>query len=330
MTVNQLRVFQAVSTHSSMARASEALGISEPSVFQQIKSLEEWFGAKLYRKVGRAIELTREGRAIQNDIKEVLLKLEQLGSRFKPRKGDTCAAPLIIGGAHCPSASFLPAAITAFKKEHPLTQVILRTKSSREIERMVLNSKVEVGLVTSPSNSPALHTIRYRPEKSVGFIAARHPLAKKTTLTMAEVARCPLIIRRAESGKGAHYVAQMASKGLKPNILMECERAETIKQAVMQGLGLGFLYRAHLATELKRGELKIVKIIGLRTVDAHSYIVYRKDAILSPHAQDFLNLLLRIRERKTSARRLMVDRSFKQPNHQRLDSLSQEQLNWRS
>jgi DNA-binding transcriptional LysR family regulator len=180
MTFNQLRVFQAVSTHSSMARASEALGISEPSVFQQVKSLEDWFGAKLYRKVGRAIELTREGRAIQNDIKEVLLKLEQLGSRFKPLKSDTSAAPVIIGGAHCPSASFLPAAITAFKKDHPLTHVILRTKSSREIERMVLNSTVEVGLVTNPSNSPALHIIRYRPEKSVSFIAAKHPLAKKT------------------------------------------------------------------------------------------------------------------------------------------------------
>jgi DNA-binding transcriptional LysR family regulator len=330
MTFNQLRVFQAVSTHSSMTRASEALGISEPSVFQQIKSLEDWFGAKLYRKVGRAIELTREGRAIQSDIKEVLLKLEQLGGRFKPLKSGATVAPLIIGGAHCPSASFLPTAITAFKKEHPLTQVILRTKSSRAVERLVLNSEVEVGLVTNPSNSPALHTIRYRPEKSVSFIAAKHPLAKKNTLTMAEVARCPLIIRRGESGKGANYVAQIASKGLKPNILMECERAETIKQAVTKGLGLGFLYRAHLASELKRGELKIVKIIGLRTVDAYSYIVHRKDAILSSHAQDFLDLLLRIRERKTSAQRLMVDRSFKQPNHQRLHSLDQEQPNWRS
>jgi DNA-binding transcriptional LysR family regulator len=303
-----------------MARASEALGISEPSVFQQVKSLEDWFGAKLYRKVGRAIELTREGRAIQNDIKEVLLKLEQLGSRFKPLKSDTSAAPVIIGGAHCPSASFLPAAITAFKKDHPLTHVILRTKSSREIERMVLNSTVEVGLVTNPSNSPALHTIRYRPEKSVSFIAAKHPLAKKNALTMAEVARCPLIIRRGESGKGANYVAQMTSKGLKPNILMECERAETIKQAVMKGLGLGFLYRAHLTTELKRGELKIVKIIGLKKIDTYSYIIYRKNVTLSPHAQSFLDLLPKIRERKIPAQRLTADRRFTLPNHNRISS----------
>ena len=102
--------------HLSITRASEALRISEPSVFQQVKSLEEWFGAKLYRKVGRAIELTREGRAIQSDIKEVVLKLEQLGSRFKPLKSGAAVAPLIIGGSHCPSASFLPAAIAAFKK----------------------------------------------------------------------------------------------------------------------------------------------------------------------------------------------------------------------
>jgi len=299
MTLNQLRVFQAVSNYLSITRASEALRISEPSVFQQVKSLESWFGTKLYRKVGRAIELTRQGRAIQSDVKEVLLKLEELGSRFKPLKSGATAAPLIIGGSHCPSASFLPRLIAAFKKEHPLTQVILRTKSSRGIERFVLESEAEIGLVTSPSNAPALHTIRYRPEEVVSFIAAKHPLTKKTKLTMAEVARYPLIIRNSETAKGANYLAQLVATGLKLNILMECESAEGIKQGVMKGTGLGFLYRNHLASEIKRGELKIVKIIGLEKVDSYSYIIYRKDKILSPHAQSFLDLLLKLRDRKT-------------------------------
>ena len=62
MTLNQLKVFDAVARYLSMTRASESLHISEPSVFQQVKSLEEACGARLYRKVGRQIELTREGR----------------------------------------------------------------------------------------------------------------------------------------------------------------------------------------------------------------------------------------------------------------------------
>ncbi|HEY6184864.1 MAG TPA: LysR family transcriptional regulator, partial [Terriglobales bacterium] len=188
MTLNQLKVFQAVSTYLSITRASEALRISEPSVFQQVKSLEDWFGAKLYRKVGRTIELTREGRAIQSDIKEVLLKLEQLGGRFKPRARSAASAPLIVGGSHGPSAAFLPGAIALFKKTHPLAQVIMRTKTSRVIEKFVLESQAEIAVVTSPSHAPGLHAIRYRPEKFVSFIAARHPLAKRSRLTIAEVA----------------------------------------------------------------------------------------------------------------------------------------------
>ena len=301
MTLNQLKVFQAVSTYLSIARASEALRISEPSVFQQVKSLEDWFGAKLYRKVGRTIELTREGRAIQSDIKEVLLKLEQLGGRFKPRARSAASAPLIVGGSHGPSAAFLPGAIALFKKTHPLAQVIMRTKTSRVIEKFVLESQAEIAVVTSPSHAPGLHAIRYRPEKFVSFIAARHPLAKRSRLTIAEVACCPMIIKKSEAAKGGNYLTQIESTGLSPNVLMECESAEAIKGAVINGLGLGFLYRDHVAAEIKRGELKIVRISGLKKVDASSYIVYRNDRPLSPHAQDFLDLLLKMRERQKTA-----------------------------
>lgn len=301
MTLNQLKVFQAVATHLSITRASEALRISEPSVFQQVKSLEDWFGTKLYRKVGRAIELTSEGRAIQHEIKDVLVKLEKLSGRFKPLADDSTAAPLLIGGSHGPSAAFLPSSIAIFKKSHPRAQVIMRTKTSRVIEKFVLDSETEIAVVTSPSNSPALHTIRYRPEKFVSFIAVKHPLAKRSKLTMADVARCPLIIKRNETAKVTDYLTQMESTGLKPNILMECESAEAIKQAVMNGLGLGFLYRDHVATEIKRGELKLVRINGFKKVDVYSYIVYRKDKPLSPHAQDFLDLLLKMRKRQKPA-----------------------------
>ncbi len=300
MTLNQLKVFQAVATYLSITRASEALRISEPSVFQQVKSLEDWFGAKLYRKVGRAIELTREGRAIQNDIREVLLKVEKLAGRFK-QASSSVSAPLVIGGSHAPSAAFLPSVIALFKKTHPVAQVVMRTKTSRVIEKFILDGEAEIAVVTNPSNSPVLHTIRYRPERFVSFIGARHPLAKRPILTMADVARCPIIIKKSDTAKGGNYIAQIESKGLSPNVLMECESAEAIKRAVLNGLGLGFLYRDHVAAEIQRGDLKIVRIRGLKKIDTSSHLVYRKDKPLSPHAQDFLDLLLKLRERQTVA-----------------------------
>ena len=161
MTLNQLRVFAGVCRHTSITRAAEALRISEPSVFQQVKSLEAWLGVKLYRKVGRVIELTREGREVQTEFEEVLAKLDKLASKFKPAVSTSRLESLVVGGSRAPSVAFLPSLIGLFKKNNPLVQVVLRSKSSQTIERLILESKVEIGFMPVHSPFPAISLRRH-------------------------------------------------------------------------------------------------------------------------------------------------------------------------
>jgi DNA-binding transcriptional LysR family regulator len=291
MTLNQLRVFAAVCRQSSITKASVALRISEPSVFQQVKSLETSLGVKLYRKVGRVIQLTREGRAVQGDIEEVLAKIEKLASRFKPSATPSRLESLVIGGSHAPAVAFLPSLIGQFKKNHPLVQLVLRSKSSQTIERLILESEVEIGLITRPSQSPGLHSIPYRFEKFVGFISAKHPLARKAKLTIAEVAQCPLIVKRNDDSKSSSCLRQMEAAGCRPNVLMQCESAEAIKLAVLNGMGIGFLYEDHVKSEIKKRDLKVVKIEGINPPDVQSFIVFNKNHALSRNGEAFLSLL---------------------------------------
>ena len=290
MTLNQLKVFDAVARYLSMTRASESLHISEPSVFQQVKSLEEACGTRLYRKVGRQIELTREGRLVRTDVQEILLRVERLGQRFR-LAAQTQGGSLIVGASHGPSVDVAPSLLAAFKESHPHTQVVLRAESSRTVEQLMLESQLEIGLVTNPSNSPVFCVVPYRQENIVTVVSARHPLAKKNELTLAEVAQGPLIIRKASEGKTLDILRKIEDQGFQPKIFMECESAEAIKIAVMKGMGLGILYKDHVEPEVERGELKIVKVAGLKRIDTRSFIVYRKDKRLSQNAQDFLTLL---------------------------------------
>jgi len=78
---------------------------------------------------------------------------------------------------------------------------------------------------------------------------------------------------------------------------MECESAESVKIATMKGLGLGILWRDHLKTEIKRGDITIVKIPELGKMEAQTFIVYHKERALSSSAQDFLDLLHQSRQR---------------------------------
>jgi len=298
MTLNQLKVFEAVSRYLNITRASEALHVSEPSVFQQVRSLEETFGIKLYRKIGRGIELTQEGLLFQADVREILLRIERLGrkSDFGPSLHTT--ELLVVGGTSGPSVSLLPSLAAVLKKNHPFAHITLRIDRSPVIESLVLKSQIEIGVITYPSNSPLLHVEPYRTEKFVAFASAKHPLSQKKKLTLADFARGPLIVREKAVGSNTwEILAQLERQGYKLNVFLECESAETVKIATMKGLGLGILWRDRLKAEIKRGDVKIVEIPELGKMEAQTFIVYHKERPLSPSAQDFLDLLHQSRQR---------------------------------
>jgi DNA-binding transcriptional LysR family regulator len=300
MTLNQLKVFDAVCRHLSFTRASETLHISEPSVFHQAKAVEQASGTTLYAKAGRGIALTHEGRLFHARVSEILAKLDRLEHMFKPASNGAAKGSLIVGGSYGLSASFLPLLVAVFKETHAQTHVLLRSRSSREIERLLLASQIEIAVITRPSTSPVFHVAPYRKEKLVAFVSTKHPLASRSHLSPADVARGPLIVRQGHEAKTWEIFKRVEAQGHELNILMECESSEAVKSAVSKGLGVGVLYRDHIESELKSGKLKILKLVGLSKVEINSYVVYRKDKVLSQNATDFLALLWERQKKKVS------------------------------
>jgi DNA-binding transcriptional LysR family regulator len=294
MTLHQLKVFETVSRHLSITRASKELHVSQPSVFQQVKFLEESCGIKLYRKVGRRIELTPEGMSFRNDAVDILHKVEGLHEKFGPTAIASQTGSLAIGGSHAISISILLSLLAAFKRAHPLVKVTLRTAISPQIERFILNSEVEIGIITNPSGTPSLQLEPYRQEKLVAFCASGFPLAKKARLTLADLADAPLIIRSGMLTTTRQHLNQLEQKGFKLNILMECESPEAVKVATMKGLGVGFVYRSRVESEIQAGSVKVLKLRGLRMAAGQSVIVYQKHNLLSTNAQHFLQLARRL------------------------------------
>jgi LysR family transcriptional regulator, hydrogen peroxide-inducible genes activator len=178
-----------------------------------------------------------------------------------------------------------------YKESHPHTQIIFRTKSSRGIEQLVLQSQAEIGVITNPSNSRLLRLLPCREENIVVIVSAKHPLAKKFELNLAEVAQAPLIIKKGGQGRPSEFLRQIESQGFRLNILMECESGQAIKIAVLKGMGVGILYRDQVESELEAGSLKTLRIAGLKRINGKSFIIYRKGRPLSHNALDYLALL---------------------------------------
>lgn len=293
MTLHQLRILMAVAKYLNFTKASQALHISQPSVFLQFKLLEEEYGLKLHKKIGRGIELTQKGKLFIRYAKEILFRVENLDREFGRSLNAANDASLKIGGSYGPSVAFLPSLLAAFKRSHPEVHPTLRSSNSRMIEPMVLDSEVDIGLVTNPSGSSSLIYEHCRREEIVAFASSRDHAGNRK-LTLAQLATAPLVFTSPQGlvhKRLAELILNQFNKeGLSPNIVMYCDSPEALKATVKMGVGIGILYRDVVEPDIRRGDLKIIKVPELE-IPVHSFIVYQKERRLSATAQEFLSLL---------------------------------------
>lgn len=278
----------------NVTKASAELHISQPSVSQQVKLLQEEYGAKLYKKIGRGIQLTDEGRLFLKEIEPILIQVDLLKTKFgtQPLKEGT----LTIGGSHSPSASFLPLLASVFNEAHPETKLTFRTHNSDVLERMVVEGEVEIAVVTNCSNSPALIYEPCREEELVFIAAQDHPMAKRKVVSIAELAAAPLVVfKKGRLQAFAGVLTQIESQASTWKVVMYCESSEALKAAVRAKMGLGIIYKDLVQGEVARREFKIIQVPEL-LMRSESYIIYHREKALSENAKTFLTLLRRQRE----------------------------------
>lgn len=297
MTLHQLKIFAAIARHRNITRAARELDISQPTASQQIQLLEAEYGVQLFKRIGRGIELAEAGELLLADAEAVLTEVEELKKKFSTEWSARKEAAVNVGGSHSPSASFLPLIGVVFKETHPHAALSLRTDTSQGIVRLLLNSEIEIGVITNPAHDPSIVIEPCWQERLVAFVSARHPLAKKEKLTVAELAHSPLVIKVVKQGKEgddrvARILKELQTQGFELNIVMQCESPDAAKAAVRTGVGLGILYERLIAPELKKGDFKILKTPELKPkMKVEASIIYHKERPLSLDAEDFLMLL---------------------------------------
>jgi DNA-binding transcriptional LysR family regulator len=176
VTIDRFMVFAAVAKHNSTTRASEELHISQPAVSKQLKLLERNYNTKLFVRTGKGMQLTQTGRAFLRDVNTVLKRYKALSEKFRAAGSESKLQTLTVGGSYSPSVYLLPSLLALFQKSHPHVQLDLRTNNRAVIERMVLNSEVDIAVINNATSNHLLTTESYRQESLVAFVAKNHPL----------------------------------------------------------------------------------------------------------------------------------------------------------
>jgi DNA-binding transcriptional LysR family regulator len=291
MTLYQLKIFEAVARHLNITQAALELHASQPAVSQQFKLLEENYGASFLVRHSHGVKLTDKGEAFLKAITPVLAQLEDIERRFKGNENAKSPQCLAVGGSHNVSIRVLPRLLKAFKQGHPSIEFILATNESPVIERHLLNSQLDIAVITNPSHIEGLVYEPFDRMEVVAFCIPTNPLAGQT-LSLKKLAEQPLVLR-----SGGRIESVLTSQGYRTNFTLRCGASEALKAAVRMGMGIGIIYRNVIAKSLANGGLKVINVPELKEMGIESVIAYDGRKPLSSIAQEFLVFLRQKRKR---------------------------------
>ncbi len=283
-TFRQLRIFEAVARHLSFSRAAEELHLTQPAVSMQVKSLEAQAGLALFEQVGKKIHLTEAGAEVARFAAEV-------ASRMKDCEDTLAAIRGVAGGRlHLAVVStakyFAPRLLSEFSRRHPGVTVKLSVTNREQVIGELQANQVDLAIMGRPPRGLDVEATAFAKHPHGIIASPDHPLARKRGLELARLAGENFLIREPGSGTRMSMERVFAERGVKLASSMELASNETIKQAVMAGMGLAFLSLHTVGLELAAGKLARLDVRGT-PVTRDWHVVSRKGKRLSPLAESF-------------------------------------------
>jgi DNA-binding transcriptional LysR family regulator len=281
-TFRQLRVFNEVARQLSFSKAASALHLTPPAVTMQIKELEGHVGLPLFERNGRQVALTTAGEYMLVYARKILATLkdaEDAAARLQKLEVGTLTIGMVSTAKY-----FLPRLLAEFQREHEGIEIKLIVSNREQLVRMLQNNEVDIAIMGRPPKEMATRAEPFAAHPHVFVASLDHPLLKRGHLTVQALQPYSFIVREHGSGTRAAMEKFFEASNFDPKVTMEMSSNETIKQAVMAGMGLSFLSLHTIGLELDNKLLGIVEVEGCPVVRAWN-VVHTLSKLLSPAAE---------------------------------------------
>jgi DNA-binding transcriptional LysR family regulator len=255
----------------------------------QIKELEGHVGLPLFDRQGRQVSLTTAGEYMLVYARKMLATLkdaEDAAARLQRLEVGSLTIGMVSTAKY-----FLPRLLAQFKSEHAGIEIKLAVGNREQLLRMLHGNEVDIAVMGRPTTELATRAEPFAAHPHVFVAPTDHPLLKIGHPTADHLRPYSFIVRERGSGTRAAMEKFMASVHLEPRVVMEMTSNETIKQAVMAGMGLSFLSLHTIGLELEHGLLTILDVEGTPIVRAWN-VVHTLSKMLSPAAEAFRYFML--------------------------------------
>jgi LysR family transcriptional regulator for metE and metH len=288
LTIRQLRALAAVHRDRSVTAAAKHLHLTQPAVTLQIRNLQSLAGLPLIQRSSDGMLLTDAGREVLALSERIEAAIADCAMSLEMMAGKT--AGRISIGAVSTSKYFVPFMISGFSRLHPNIDVTLSIGNRQEISAALHGYDLDFAIMGRPPEDIDVNVYPIGDHPHVIIAPTRHPLARKARLTLNDLAKETFLMREPGSGTRG-LMEQLFEKGrVRPKIGMAMSSNETIKQAVIAGMGIAFISAHTVATELDERRLVTLDVVGLPII-RQWFVHSRKDKILLPPARAMLEFL---------------------------------------
>jgi len=288
MEFDQLRTFLAVLEHKSFVRAGQALHVGQSTVSFHVKALEQRLGATLLERGRGNVAPTAAGRILQPYAERIVSLVDEATLRLRAGENGEVGR-LVLAASTVPGEYLLPAILAELRRRHPRIRVEASVSDSEKAASAVLAKEADLALVGSKPRDRRLESSLFASDEIVLVGPAPNPFAPDGKLSLKELRDVPLILREQGSGTREAIARILPHLGERDSAL-RVGSSEAAKRCVQHGLGLAFLSRQAVSTELAAGRFQVVELPGT-PVRRTFYVVRNRTVSPSAAVRAFLEIV---------------------------------------
>ncbi len=281
MNITQLRLFRDIAREQSFIKVAQQSHITQPAVSVHIKKLEHDLGKKLFIRTPHNVQLTPEGAVILSDVKEILRLCDGLKIRSNYSQG-ILEGSIRIATIHSIGMYEIGDFLSLFMKSFPKVRIHLEYKRFDDIYRLLLQEKIDLGIVAFPEKRTKIDIIPFTEDELVVVVAKEHYLSKKRSIQLEQIDGEPFIAF--DEGIPTREATDQIFKerGITVDIRMTNDNIYPLKKAVEANLGISIVPANTVNEEIHQGTLSRLKIRGTKQIRPLGLLKLKKTKLSTP------------------------------------------------
>lgn len=294
MNIETLRIFRDVVAHRSFSLGAAANHVSQSAATQSVHRVEKYFDVQLVDRSKRPFVLTPEGEACYQGFREVLEMYDAVDARVRSLRKEITGV-VKVAAIYSVGLHVMRQCMQDFMRRYPKASVRLEYLRPNKVHSAVLNSEVDLGIVSYPTASASMGVTHLRSEKMVAVCRPDHPLAQRKTVSAEHLENEDFVAFERDLPIRKEIDRYLRKRSVSIRVAMEFDNIETIKQAVEVGAGVSILPEPTVLTEADSGRLVAIRL-AFPELERPIGIIYRDRKVFTPTMVKFVDSLQNVQD----------------------------------